>query len=256
MGTKNKVAWDHLVGKGIELGALNNPLPVDPDKASVEYADRLPKVDALRLFPELESIADSIIDADVIMDLDTDDLSAIGEGDYDFVIANHVIEHVVNPIRFLENVSQHLKPGGLFFLTVPDKRYTFDRDRQLTTNEHLWGEYQRGVTTLSNDHIKDFLLHKEPVNEIHPAVEKYFRDNGLPLSYYNGNKLPWNPIKRKRLYEFHRSRSIHVHVWDRASFDSLLDFSIAKTNLHFQLVETHNPEQITGEMVYLLKRSG
>lgn len=255
MEIKNQIAQDHLVGKGIELGALNNPLPVDSAKATVDYADRLPKRDALRLFPELESIADSIIDPDVIMDLDTDDLSAIGQGNYDFVIANHVIEHVVNPIRFLANISQHLKPGGVFFLTVPDKRYTFDKARALTTNDHLWNEYVSGVTTLSDAHIKDFLLYKEAVNEIHPAVEKYFRENGLPLSYYNGNKLPWNPIKRKRLFEFHRSRSIHVHVWDRASFDSLLEFAMEQAQLQFQVIETHNPEEVNGEMIYLLKRS-
>jgi len=255
MDIKNQIALDHLVGKGIELGALNNPLPVDSEKATVEFADRLPKKEALRLFPELESIADSIVDPDVIMDLDTDDLEAIQQRDYDFVIANHVIEHVVNPIRFLDNVSRHLKPGGLFFLTVPDKRFTFDKHRELTTNDHLWGEYTTGVDTLSNDHIKDFLLHKEAVSEIHPAVEKYFRENGLPLSYYDGNKLPLNPIKRKRLYDFHRSRSIHVHVWDRHSFDQLLAFAIERAELKFELIETHNPDEVSGEMIYLLERN-
>ncbi len=255
MEMKNQIALDNLVGRGIELGALNNPLPVDAQKATVDFADRLPKKEALRLFPELESIADSIVEPHVLIDLDTDDLSAIQQGNYDFVIANHVIEHVVNPIRFLAKVSQHLKPGGLFFLTVPDKRFTFDKARALTTKEHLWEEYLSNEKVLSNAHIKDFLLHKEPVNEIHPAVEKYFRDNGLPLSYYNGNKLPWNPFKRKRLYEFHRSRSIHVHVWDRDSFDSFLEFSIAKANLKFELLKTHNPDEVTGEMIYLFKRS-
>jgi len=255
MDIKNQIAIEHLTGKGIELGALNNPLLLDPKKAHVEYADRLPKPAALRLFPELESIADAIVEPDIIIDLDKDNLSEIKQRDYDFVIANHVIEHVVNPIRFLKNVSDHLKLGGLFYLTVPDKRFTFDKQRQLTPNNHLWDEYVRDITSLSNQHIKDFLIHKEPVHDIHPAIETYFRENKLPLSYYDGNKIPLNPIKRRRLYEFHRSRSIHVHVWDRDSFDAFLNFSIEKAPLDFKILKTHEPAKVSGEMIYLLERT-
>ncbi len=253
---KEQIAIEHLQGNGLELGALNNPLAVDPQKARVMYADRLAKPDALRLFPELEAIAESIVEPDLLLDLDQSDLREIGQQEFDFVIANHVIEHVVNPIQFLKNISNHLKPGGLFFLTVPDKDHTFDRDRQLTSNEHLWREYQQKVTKLANAHIKDFLLHKEPVTEIHPAIEAYFKEHGLPLSYYQGNTLPINPFKRRRLYEFHRNRSIHVHVWNKAAFDSFLHYSIERAELEFSIVPTHNPDEVVGEMIYLLKRDG
>jgi SAM-dependent methyltransferase len=252
---KNEIAANYLVGKGIELGALNNPLTVDPKKADVEYADRLPKVDALRLFPELEDIADSIIEPSLLLDLDTDDLSQIKQADYDFVIANHVIEHVVNPIQFLKNISNSLKESGFLFLTVPDKDFTLDKRRQLTSNAHLLHEYEQGTKHLSNDHIKDFLLYKEPVKDIHPAIKKYFEENGLPLSYYDGNKLPLNPFTRRRLYQFHRSRSIHVHVWNRNSFDEFLNFAIKEADLKFTIVETHDPNQVVGEAIYLLERT-
>ncbi|MBT8115037.1 MAG: class I SAM-dependent methyltransferase [Arenicella sp.] len=254
MDIKSQISIDYLTGKGLELGALNNPLPVDSDKAHVHYADRLPKADALRLFPELEDIADSLIEPDLLIDFDTDTLQCVKDGDYDFVIANHVIEHLVNPLQFLKNVCDHLKPGGLFFLTVPDRDFTFDKHRALTSEQHLFGEYRRGVKKLSNAHIRDFLLYKEPVNDIHPAVRKYFIENGLPLSYYNGNKIPFNPLKRKRLYDFHRSRSIHVHVWNKASFDELLSSANEKLFLGFELVPTHEAAEATGEMIYLLRR--
>ncbi len=252
MDLKSSIAINRLVGKGIELGPLNNPLPVDADKASVKYADRLSKADALILFPELIDIKDSLVDPDLLIDFDTDSLVSIKEHNFDFVIANHVIEHLVNPIQFLKNVSDNLRSGGLFFLTVPDKDFTFDKARELTSNEHLWQEYKAGTNKLSNAHIKEFLLNKEVVNEIHPEVKRYFIENGLPLSYYNGNRIPFNPIKRKRLFDFHRSRSIHVHVWNKQTFDDFLTDVNRKEQLGFKVLPTHDTDKIQGEMIYLL----
>lgn len=255
MELKNKIAFQHLVGKGIELGPLNNPLPVDAQQATVKYADRLSKADALELFPELIDIKDSLVDPDLLIDFDTDNLTSVKEQSFDFVIANHVIEHLVNPIQFLKNISENLRSGGQFFLTVPDKDFTFDNARKLTTKQHLWREYNDGVNTLSNSHIKEFLKNKEAVNEIHPEVKRYFEENGLPLSYYNGNRIPLNPIKRKRLFDFHRSRSIHVHVWNKQSFDDFFNEVNEREKLGFVIVPTHDTETVQGEMIYLLSRT-
>jgi len=151
-------------------------------------------------------------------------LTALGNHEFDFIIANHFIEHLVNPIQFLEGCSTILKEDGKLFLTVPDRDHTFDCHRKLTTQKHLWRDYQKGESTISNAHMRDFLRNKQIVDTPHPEVARYFLENGLPLDYYNGNKLPLNPFKRERLYDFHRERSIHVHVWNRASFDKFLSW--------------------------------
>jgi len=252
---KSQISIQHLVGKGIELGPLNNPLPVDEKKATVHYADRLSKADALILFPELIDIKDSLVDPDLLIDFDTDDLALLKEQAFDFIIANHVIEHLVNPIQFLKNVSDNLRSGGQFFLTVPDKDFTFDKARALTSKEHLWQEYKAGVTSLSNKHIKEFLKYKETVSEIHPEVKRYFIENGLPLNYYNGNRIPLNPIKRKRLFDFHRSRSIHVHVWNKQSFNDFFNEINEREKMGFSILPTHNDDKVQGEMIYLLSKN-
>ncbi len=255
MTIKENLALVHLVGRGIEFGALNNPLPVDGSRAKTLFADRLSKSQALNLFPELRDIADSIIEPDIIVDFnDSNALNSLASEAFDFLIANHFIEHLVNPIQFLEGCSQILQPGGILFLTIPDKDQTFDRNRELTTNAHLWRDYRRGESKISRAHLRDFLRNKEIVHKPHPEVVKYFTRHGLPLSYYNGNHLPLNPVKRSRLYNFHRERSIHVHVWNRPSFDDFLIWVNEKLDLGFSVMPSHTPEDVVGEMIYVLKK--
>jgi len=45
---------------------------------------------------------------------------------YDIVVSSHVIEHQPDLVRHLNEVARTLKPGGLFALIVPDKRFCFD----------------------------------------------------------------------------------------------------------------------------------
>lgn len=243
-----------LVGKGVELGALHNPVEINSEHATVIYADKLKRMDAIKAFPELEDVANKIVETDIIVDLDRDSLSFIKGKHLDFVIANHVIEHLVNPIRFLKVINDNLKEGGLLLLTVPNKDYTLDVNRQLTRFRHLVIEYLLMTKHLSNKHITDYLKNKLPVENVHPRIKEFFEQNGLPLSYYDGNKIPLNPISRNKLYQYHRDRSIHVHVWNRHSFDVFLNKTIKLFKLNLQ-VENYLPSEISqGEMIYLLKK--
>tara|TARA_Y100001960_G_C14720019_1_gene851885 strand:+ start:475 stop:1248 length:774 start_codon:yes stop_codon:yes gene_type:complete len=255
MTIKENLALAYLAGRGIEFGALNNPLPVDEALTNVTFADRLTRRQALEIFPELRGLTESIVEPDIIVDFnDLASLTSLAPQKFDFLIANHFIEHLVNPIQFLEGCSEILPVGGILFLTVPDKDETFDRNRTLTTNSHLWRDYRRRESRISRSHLRDFLRNKEAVDTPHPEVVKYFENNGIPISYYDGNRLPANPFKRKRLYDFHRQRSIHVHVWNRLSFDNFLSWVNEKLNLGFDVMCTHQPEDVVGEMIYVLRK--
>ena len=56
-------------------------------------------------------------------DLHTLDLD---KKDYDFIICNQTLEHLVNPIQCLENLNHHLKPGGYFYTNVPANNIPHD----------------------------------------------------------------------------------------------------------------------------------
>jgi SAM-dependent methyltransferase len=58
-------------------------------------------------------------------------------GTFDYVIASHNLEHIPDPIRFLQGCEEVLRPGGVVLLAVPDRRATFDFFRPFSTTGDL-----------------------------------------------------------------------------------------------------------------------
>ncbi|MES2693434.1 MAG: class I SAM-dependent methyltransferase [Verrucomicrobiota bacterium] len=74
----------------------------------------------------------------------------------DYVLASHVLEHVANPVAALAEWFRVVRPGGIIYLIVPDRRVTWDRTRELTSAEHMLEDYARGVTASDATHIDEF----------------------------------------------------------------------------------------------------
>ncbi len=65
---------------------------------------------------------------------------------FDFVAANHVLEHLLDPALFLGTVRGLLKPGGLLFLDVPDA----EGEKPGVWNLHVAHVYHFSAATLGN----------------------------------------------------------------------------------------------------------
>ena len=156
-----------LAGNGIEIGALHNPAKL-PTCCHVTYCDAMSAEDARKSFPELVEVP--LVNVSHLVNLDTDALSAFGDATLDFVVINHVIEHVANPIRVILDCFRVLTYGGKLAISAPDMRFTFDRNRALTTPEHLWREYEQGVTEVSDEHYAEFLRAVHPEVVDNPAL--------------------------------------------------------------------------------------
>jgi predicted SAM-dependent methyltransferase len=126
----------YLSGEGLEIGALNDPLPL-PKDAHARYVDRLGMDELRRHYPGLDLVGVDVID-------DGERLASIRESSQDFIIANHFLEHCQDPILTLQTLTSRLKPGGRLFMAVPDADHTFDRERPSTTFEHLQQDHTQG----------------------------------------------------------------------------------------------------------------
>jgi len=134
---REELASIYLSGNGIEVGALHSPLKV-PSDAKVQYVD-------LKMPEELRKFYVGLTDIKVPDILtDGEKLTGVKDESQDFVIANHFIEHCEDLIGTIENFLRVVKRNGILFLALPDKRFTFDVRRPLTTFEHLLRDYREG----------------------------------------------------------------------------------------------------------------
>ncbi len=195
-----KQAYKLLSGRGLEVGALHCPANL-PSRCEIEYCDAHSKDDAAKLFPEIER--DLLVDVDYIVDLDKDRLFDKVKPFYDFVIMNHVIEHVANPMAVLEQLFAVAKPGGYVLISAPDKDYTFDKPRQLTPFEHLRSEYEQKIQFVDDSHYLDFIRHTAP--DIFNSGDTVLLATTLASV---------------------RERREHAHVWDSESFLDFLSRSL------------------------------
>jgi SAM-dependent methyltransferase len=193
-----------LRGDGIEIGAFECPAPLPPG-CNVRYLDALSREEAGRLFPELD--VSRLIEPDILADVDRDGLAPLRDSSLDFVVCNHVLEHVANPVRLIGELFRVLRPGGHAVIAIPDKDYTFDKGRGPTTWEHLAADYRAGVRENEDSHYLDFLRHAAP----HVFVEP-------------GRNIAAEIARA-------RARREHAHVWTSASFRDFMDRALAELKI-------------------------
>ncbi|MBD2124459.1 methyltransferase domain-containing protein [Trichocoleus sp. FACHB-262] len=216
------IANNYLTGTGIEIGALNHPLYV-PSNAQVKYVDRMSVPDLRTHYPELNAV--NLVEVDIIDNGES--LTTIAEASQDFVIANHFIEHCQNTIASLCSMLRVLKIGGVLYLAIPDKRYTFDCDRAVTPVEHILRDYEEGPEWSRRHHFEEWT---RIVNKIQDDHEAEVQTSHLMAIDY----------------------SIHYHVWTQTEFLDLL-LTMKKTlNLAFELeLFCKNGD----EMIVILRKS-
>ncbi len=222
VGVRSRLAGQYLRGSGLEIGALHMPLRV-PAKASVRYVDRCSLAELRDHYPELDDY--EIVTPDVIDDGET--LATVPDGTVDFVIANHMIEHCENPIATLENHLRVLRAGGIIYMAVPDRRFTFDRDRPVTSLAHLRRDYLEGPECSHAEHYREWAGLVEHV----PAGEVERRARELDDLHY----------------------SIHFHVFTPGAFLELLSACRTEFGLPF---EVEGLERNNHEFIVILSRAG
>lgn len=134
---------------GLEIGALHHPVLTRTD-AKVLYVDHASTEDLRTKYAGDEAVGE-VVDVDVVWGdrplgdgLD----EAIGpNARVDFVVASHVLEHIPDPVGWLNELAGVLRPGGVIALSIPDKRYCFDVRRRPTDvseviEAHLMGRKQ------------------------------------------------------------------------------------------------------------------
>ncbi len=122
------------------------------------------------------------------------------EGSFDFIVSEHVLEHIANPIKALKEWVRVLKKGGQIYCFLPHKERNNDLNRQITTLDHLIKDYKDDVPYNDPTHIDEWL--ENVVNK------------GLMPEHYKH-------LEKQELLD---SASIHHHVWTEVQIAELFEY--------------------------------
>ena len=177
-------------GKGIEVGAGPFAL-LFPVGCDITFVDKFATSNQIgRMWPA--SSEASILPVDQRDSFET--LATFKDSSLSFVAASHVIEHTPSRVDAIVSAHRTLHDDGYLFLVVPDKRFTFDAGRELTTVDHLLADH------------------------LHPSRE---RDFGHFLEYYE-KAVGGDDWRAAAEREFQTGMDIHYHVWTVTSFYELI----------------------------------
>lgn len=140
----------YLRGQGLEIGALQDPMPL-PKGAKARYVDIAATAELRQMYPA--KTRRWLVDVDIVDD--GEKLATVADDSQDFVASNHFFEHCEDPIGTLRNMLRVVKPGGVVYLSVPDKRLMFDRDRPATTLEHVVRDHEDGPAGSRHQHYEE-----------------------------------------------------------------------------------------------------
>lgn len=127
---------------------------------------------------------------------DVVNMSDVPTASYDFVVASHMLEHTVNPLKAINEITRILRPNGICILVLPWKEGTFDHRRPISQFSKLISNY---TLNRAENNVEDYL---DEVREFYDIS----RDSGV--------KSMDDLIERCRHHE--QNRALHVHVFDFA----------------------------------------
>jgi SAM-dependent methyltransferase len=115
---------------------------------------------------------------------DATDLSFAQDRSMDFVCSSHVFEHLANPLKAIAEWKRVVKNGGIIYIAVPDKRYTFDRKRDRTPLSHLIDDFNKNVGPDDQTHLAEFNEKWDPDPSHIPNKEELLQDVESPPRPY------------------------------------------------------------------------
>lgn len=129
---------------------------------------------------------------------DATNLKDISDASYDLVCSSNTLEHIANPLKALLEWKRVLKSGGILLIFVPNKNFTYDRNRDYTAFDHLLADYNNDIGESDLYHLKE-------------VVEKTDIED---FNFFSVKKVKNREEHKNMLEENEKIRMMHHHVFN------------------------------------------
>jgi predicted SAM-dependent methyltransferase len=132
------------------------------------------------------------------------DLKDVPSDKYDFLISSHCLEHCANALKTVEEWLRVVKKGGAILLVLPNKNFTFDHNRYVTTFDHLLDDYNKKIDETDLTHLPEILLLHDLSMDVDAGTKEQFEKRSQD-NFYN--------------------RCLHQHVFDFKLLEQIFEYN-------------------------------
>lgn len=169
---KNKKVLDFGCGSGygsaLLAGAAAHVTGVDISQEAIDHARDHYQKENNKFFT-----------ADVV------DAKLLESDSFDVVVSFEVIEHLPDRGRYLREACRLLKPGGVFIVSTPNKKYSSPGLEKPSNPYHVIEFYLKDFKDLLSEHFGKIEIHgQDPQSKIKLAIKKFLPEFLLKLFIY------------------------------------------------------------------------
>jgi SAM-dependent methyltransferase len=211
----------------LEIGPFCNPcLRGD----NIRYFDVLDRAHLVERAKNLGFDYRKVPDIDFVSS--SGDLSVVS-GTFSGIFSSHCIEHQTDLIKHLNQVAALLRPEGLYFLMIPDKRYCFDHFIKESTIADVIDAHLAGRTS----HAVRSVIEHRALTTHNDSLRHWQADHGTPFTPDQSARVE-NALSELRTSEGY----IDVHAWQftPASFRAVIDTLHRLRLIPMQVVRVYN----------------
>lgn len=215
-----------LRGEGIEIGAGSSPTPLFGDATAI-YADI---EGGNRIFGATDVSIRYSIDTPVPAEL---------EGRFDFAVISHVLEHSDVMLVALTHLMELLKPGGIGYVVVPDKRHLVDKEwmDDFPIQHHIDELRSPGIYDAEHDRVALSALVKHPELSNPSGDHQVFENEANSLSEQEFEHPDFRTLlagnSKDNPYRF----AIHKHTYGPEGWIRVFADAQEFLNFEFDIIE-------------------
>lgn len=231
--------------KIVEIGALATPT-LPPHEFDIKFIDYTTR-DALIIehANNKKMRIESIVHVDY--PIQTHNYSEYISDRFDLAIANHVIEHIPDIVRWFQGLYNLLNKGGLLFLSIPDKRYTFDYLKRESNFVDIYRAYHEKQMKPSAAQLLENAYLSRPIT----AAECWSRS--IPAAKLQ----PRTSLRKAREFAENACKnyiSTHCHTFTYSSFIELFSQLQEMGLVSFNIVEKRDVDSGANEFHVLFEK--